>query len=165
MGIDITGTVEGNVDVSKVEFGFSIKISLFDAETLIGDYWGVEIDEDEYEGVLGQIVSDTPSLLDDYMDFGEFDSCYIEMNTSVDRKKDGFIIYGGLSYDDSIPFVIDDFESRLRTWEDDVLDEIRSNNHFDFDFGDFSFNQRQFTISQATIEGETDMGDEFNETY
>lgn len=165
MGIDITGTIQGEVDVSGADFDFSIKVSLFDAETIIQDYWGVEIDEDEYEGVLGQIVSDTPELLNDYMDFGEFDSTFIEMNTSVDRKDDGFIIYGALSYNDLIPFVIDDFESRARCWQDDLLDEIKSNNHFNFDFGDFSFNQHRFTISQANIEGETDMGDEFNETY
>ena len=165
MGIDITGTIEGEVDVSKTEFGFSIQIGLDDAQALIDDSWGTEIEEDEYGDVLGQILSDTPELLHDYLEFGDFDSSYMEMNTNVQQKGDDFIISGSFSYDDSIPFVIDDFESRLRTWEDDVIDEIRSNNHFDFDFGDFSFNQRQFTILQATIEGETDMGDEFNETY
>ena len=70
-----------------------------------------------------------------------------------------------MTYNETIPFYLESWDTRLNTWQDDLLCEIKGSDHSDFDYGDFKYSQRDFSIDSASIEGETDMGDSFEETY
>lgn len=165
MGIDVCANVDGELDVSNVSFGFSIQVSMDDFNELIHEHWGCEVEEDEMDGVLDQILSDNPFLLSDFMNVGEFLSDSMSLSPSVTLTDGLFTVVGDMTYNETIPFSIEDWDTRLRTWQDDLLSEIRGSDYSDFDYGDFQYSQRDFKIDSANIEGETDMGDDFEETY
>ena len=166
MGVDISGSVEGELNCSDVQFGFGIKIDMDDFHELVSNHWGCEVEEDDYEGTLDQIIFDNPYILSHYMNTGNFSDYFMEIDwQSVTLKDNVFHVCGDMEYCDTISFSISSFDGRFNSWQDDLLSEIQGNDHSDFDYGDFRYNQKQFSIESATFEGETDMGDDFEETY
>jgi len=166
MGVDISGSVEGELNCSDVQFGFGIKIDMDDFHELVSNHWGCEVEEDDYEGTLDQIIFDNPYILSHYMNTGNFSDDFMEIDwQSVTLKDNVFHVCGDMEYCDTISFSISSFDGRFNSWQDDLLSEIQGNDHSDFDYGDFRYNQKQFSIESATFEGETDMGDDFEETY
>jgi len=166
MGVDISGSVEGELNCSDVQFGFEIKIDMDDFHELVSNHWGCEVEEDDYEGTLDQIIFDNPYILSHYMNTGNFSDDFMEIDwQSVTLKDNVFHVCGDMEYCDTISFSISSFDGRFNSWQDDLLSEIQGNDHSDFDYGDFRYNQKQFSIESATFEGETDMGDDFEETY
>lgn len=180
MGINVTGTVNGELRLSGVNLYFDQTYSFEGLVSLIQDHveidgtdfsefgeWDKVVESDQTIGLLTELTSNyltnNPETLTEVIDAGDlvFESISFD-DVSIIRNHGGkYSICGDCSSDEDVNFFVDDFDSTTECWKDDLESWVRRNWSDDLSIGDLKSGHGTPDISSATFEGESDFDNEY----